>query len=428
MSRMVERLPSWFSVDADDLDAKQKPTHADVELQIAYAYNVIRTIEPNSNEAEAVLGWLARNRERLKLNNRLFTSGDAGRGQEPRRLTGPISITRWKRLKVTLRARVKRRQAKPASELTIGLTAVTGALGLGGLDAALFHLIYRYRLDNHFERLLDGLAEAQGRNSVLRRYPDLFALLIGGNASEINLRFRADAPLIDSGALRVDEDGDIQVSSRLVVLIEACAANDTDVRAELLGRPRKASLDWASFRHLGEAIEIARRVLIKAVAGGERGVHVLFYGPPGTGKTECAASLADSLGLKLHVIGENGPSGREPSRGDRLSDLLLAQRLAGDSGDTLYLFDEAEDLFRPRAYDREPDPKIFVHRLLETAKVPIIWAANDIEAFSPAVLRRMTQCIEVRLPPQSRRAELWQDLAEAENVELDAATALRLAR
>ncbi|OYV68247.1 MAG: hypothetical protein B7Z67_13975 [Acidiphilium sp. 21-60-14] len=58
----------------------------------------------------------------------------------------------------------------------------------------------------------------------------------------------------------------------------------------------------------------------------------------------------------------------------------------------------------------------------------MIWAANDLEAFSSAVLRRMSLCIEVRLPPQNRRAELWQELAEAEGVPLDAPTAKKLAR
>jgi SpoVK/Ycf46/Vps4 family AAA+-type ATPase len=93
-----------------------------------------------------------------------------------------------------------------------------------------------------------------------------------------------------------------------------------------------------------------------------------------------------------------------------------------------YLFDEAEDLFRPSGRDRDPDPKIFVHRLLETARVPMIWAANDLRAFSPAVLRRMSMCIEVRLPNESRRAELWQELAKPENATLDAQTAGHLAR
>ena len=94
----------------------------------------------------------------------------------------------------------------------------------------------------------------------------------------------------------------------------------------------------------------------------------------------------------------------------------------------LYLFDEAEDLFCPVNHEREPDPKIFVHRLLESSTVPMIWAANDLDAFSPAVLRRMSMCIEVKLPEPSRRAELWRELAVSEGVMLDEPTAERLAQ
>jgi hypothetical protein len=102
-----------------------------------------------------------------------------------------------------------------------------------------------------------------------------------------------------------------------------------------------------------------------------------------------------------------------------MSSLLLAQRI-GSGAPVLYLFDEAEDLFRPARGVREPDPKIFIHRLLETV--------NDLESVSHAVLRRMTMCIEARLPAQARRAELWREQAAAEGVTLDARTAAHLAR
>ncbi|MHB1305322.1 MAG: hypothetical protein ACYCZB_17995 [Acidiphilium sp.] len=309
MRRGTTYLPLWLQTVGEEADTIFSSDHADTGLLLSYAYNVIRRVEPSSDEAEVVVGWLARHRQRLKLAAGLFTPADADRG-ERRRHGRPIGAARWKALGDALRAQIGgRRRAIPSPALEAGLAAVVAALGLETLDAALFRLVYRYMLDNRFERLFDGLANAQGRPSMLRRYPDLFALLIGGRPAEINARFRADAPLLACGAVRLDEEGGIKV----------------------------------------------------------------------------------------------------PSRGDRLSDLLLAQRIGVDAGDALYLFDEAEDLFRPRAFDREPDPKIFVHRLLETAKVPMIWAANDIEAFSPAVLRRMTQCIEVRLPPQARRAELWRE-------------------
>jgi AAA+ superfamily predicted ATPase len=426
-----------MAVDFDWKLASDAMGGVDGASLLPYARNVLGAVEPASDEAQVLVGWLSRNRQRLGLEDGLFNESDAERG-ERRSKTRPIGKARWAAFRHALDRRALNGRALDgrsgsgapvlAHSLNAGFEAVTTALGLQGLDAALFRLVVLYRLDNRFERLFDGLALARGRATLLRRYPDLFALLIGDAPATINARFRADAPLVASGAIRLDDDGDIQIASRLVSLIHACSLGETDVRTELLGAPVAAKLPWAAFRHLGAEIEIARKVLRQTVASGtERGVHVLLYGPPGTGKTECAASLAAELGLTLHVIGERSESGREPSRGERLSDLLLAQQI-GVVGEGLYLFDEAEDLFRPRTSDREPDPKIFVHRLLETAKVPMIWAANDLGAFSSAVLRRMSLCIEVRLPPQDRRAELWQELAVAEGVALDAPTARKLAR
>jgi SpoVK/Ycf46/Vps4 family AAA+-type ATPase len=403
----------------------------DARSLLFYAFNVMRAVEPASDEAQVLIGWLARNQQKLGLNEQLFTVTDADRGEQLGKGRA-IGKLRWAAFQQALRKQVV--AAKSAAgrrvghSLDAGFAAVSEALGLQKLDAALFRLIVLYKLDSRFERLFDGLASARGRATILRRYPDLFALLIGGSRNQINARFQSDAPLIASGAIRLDDDSDIQISSRLVALIHACAVGNTDVRSELLGAPMAARLPWDAFRHLGKEIDIARRILHQAVQSGtENGVHILLYGPPGTGKTECAASLASELGVPLHVIGERSDRGREPSRGERLSDLLLAQQI-GAAGKALYLFDEAEDLFRSRGFDREPDPKIFIHRLLETSRVPMIWAANELGAFSPAVLRRMTLCIEVRLPPQNRRAELWQELAEAEGVPLDAPTARRLAR
>jgi SpoVK/Ycf46/Vps4 family AAA+-type ATPase len=221
----------------------------------------------------------------------------------------------------------------------------------------------------------------------------------------------------------------MHIPQRVLSLAERCGHGKPDVRAELLGAPLAARLPWIAFRHLGREIEIARMVLASAVSSrpAERGVHILLYGPPGTGKTECAQSLAGEIGVKLHAIGEQSEHGQEPDRAERMSSLLLAQRI-GAGAPVLYLFDEAEDLFRPARGVREPDPKIFIHRLLETAPVPMIWVVNDLDSVSPAVLRRMTMCIEARLPAPARRAELWRELATAEGVTLDARTAAHLAR
>ena len=395
---------------------------------VAYARNVMDRVEPASDEAQALVGWMARNRQQLDLPDGLFNDADVDRG-ERRRNTKPIPKVRWRSFRAALEERLGRGAGgrRDAGSLIDGFAAVTTALGFDELDARLFEVIYRYRLDSRFERLFDCLAAARGRAAMLRRYPDLFGLLLGCDPILVNRRFHPDTPLMMSGAIRLDSDGDINVPGRLVGLIQACSLGGTDVRTELLGQPMRANLPWSAFRHLGQEIEVMRRVLAQALAAdAERGVNILLYGPPGTGKTEFAATIAAVLGVPVYLLGERNGAGEEPSRGERLSQMLLAQRI-GTTGKALYLFDEAEDLFRPRLHDREPDPKIFIHRLLETSRVPMIWAANDLTAFSPAVLRRMSLCIEVRLPPVVRRAELWQELAAAEGVELDHTTAHRLA-
>jgi len=142
--------------------------------------------------------------------------------------------------------------------------------------------------------------------------------------------------------------------------------------------------------------------------GRESGLNILLYGPPGTGKTSFAATLAARVGARLRPVAEADDHGDEPERHERLSGLRLAQRLAAP-GDTLLLFDEAEDLFvgRSTAFD-EPvtSSRVFIHRLLERMAVPVIWTVNDIGVLGPAVLRRMTMCLELRVPNLATRTVL----------------------
>ena len=68
-----------------------------------------------------------------------------------------------------------------------------------------------------------------------------------------------------------------------------------------------------------------------------------------------------------------------------------------------------------------------MHRLLERTPVPVIWTANNIRALGPAALRRMTLCVEMKVPSVPVRTQLWRGLAEAEGVPLPEADAARLA-
>jgi hypothetical protein len=72
--------------------------------------------------------------------------------------------------------------------------------------------------------------------------------------------------------------------------------------------------------------------------------------------------------------------------------------------------------------------RVFIHRLLERMAVPVMWTANDISVLGPAVLRRMTMCLELKVPNLITRTRLWRQMGEAEGIMLPEADAARLAR
>ena len=60
--------------------------------------------------------------------------------------------------------------------------------------------------------------------------------------------------------------------------------------------------------------------------------------------------------------------------------------------------------------------------------MPVIWTANDIGVLGPAVLRRMTMCLELKVPNLVTRTRLWRRMGEMEGVLLPETDAARLAR
>ena len=130
--------------------------------------------------------------------------------------------------------------------------------------------------------------------------------------------------------------------------------------------------------------------------------------------------------MPVYAVGEAGSDDAELDRKGRLAALGLAQRLlrAGEPG--LLLMDEADDVRAVGGPRR--GAKAFVHHLLETTPVPIVWTTSCAPDLGPAVLRRMTYAIRFVMPPVAARTAVWGRLLERAGVTLPAAEVTSLAR
>lgn len=333
-----------------------------------------------------------------------------------------------------------REEAKDAHKDTTArhLRRLGKIANLSSLDLGILEVLIRYKTQPVIESLIDHV-DRRLRYYVFNLRNPMLSALLGVSMTAVQERVSSGAPLIRSGLVSVDSDNDLVVAKRLTRLASAPEHTGRDVTRILLGEPVRSELEWRDFDHLGADRRHVRKLLQGALQHGAAGVNVLLHGPAGSGKTEFAKALAAKLGVDLFSIGEEDDDGDEPSRGERLQELKMAQMLARD-GNSILLFDELEDLlasdaewlrrlslFSSPACGSEGS-KVFLNRMLEQCQVPVIWTMNDARSVSPVILRRMMFALGLRLPPASVRTSIWERQFDRHAVTVPPGTAAALAR
>jgi transitional endoplasmic reticulum ATPase len=297
--------------------------------------------------------------------------------------------------------------------------------GLDDIDTEILFLLLRYERNNDLEQFADEvLHRLHGPAAAV-------AALLGIERREARRRIAADGLLIESGLICLSEygcsvglagqSGYLQLARPLRKVMHCPYASREEWVAALIGEPLATPLAWEDFDHLGPVRELAAKMMAGAGKNGAGGINLLLHGPVGTGKTEFAKTLAGHVGMSIWSIGETDDQGGEPTRGERLAALKLAQRLLAKRAGALVLLDEAEDVlasempFFGRSRDRS---KVYLNRMIEQNPVPIVWTCNDVAAIDPAVLRRMTLAVEVRTPGRSARARIWNRVLDETGLKL----------
>ena len=412
-------------------------TRYEQHLMYGYLANAASRLHHTSKEAKKLIEWVADNADELNLD---------GMVQPPRRRSfrdeskaGP-SEQEWQPFLKILEGKRSTTKNAPEDVTARRIRRLGKTTGLSSTDAAILNFMIRCETQPIIESMVDEVFDVRSRKMAKLNVKGLILrYLLDRSVQTVLSRFKPDAPLLRSGLISIDSDGDVNLMDRLHRLAISPGEAGLDPTHLLLGTPTRSELEWSDFDHLAKDRDHVEGLLKGTLRTGATGVNVLLYGPPGTGKTEFCKVLAGRLGATLYSIGEADDDKREPSRRERLDELRLAQFLIGRDRKSILLFDEMDDLlsdsrsgglgfffgFSPG--HRHGEAKVFMHRLLEQNAAPTLWTTNLTDEIDPSILRRMMFAMELRMPPPKVRARIWSRQLSRHGIEADANNALALA-
>ena len=367
---------------------------------------------------EDLAEWVAENHDILALSDENEKPGDHRESSHHEK----VSAREWKHLRKTLEKEHAVACEGARKDHTARLLRRLGReVDLAPEDIAILEILLRHETQPIFVSLIDSFESGRHyhRHRFFNVMNPVLPCIFGVPAGAFRARFAADAPLVKSGLVSVDDDGDIEIVKRLLRLAYVPDDSDFDVCRLLLDTATPGELEWSDFDHVEEDRDHIEKLVKGTLSTGTPGVNILVCGPPGTGKTEFCKTLAVWLGVNLYSVGEEDERGRDPDRRERLQELRLAQRLLAPSRGSILLFDEMEDIlsdpssgwmpFSPGGFShlRSGGSKVFLNRILERTPVPTLWTSNSARETCQTVLRRMTFTLELRLPPCRVRERIW---------------------
>ena len=387
------------------------------DLVISYVVNTVKRLDKRDPEAADLMSWVIENAALLKLDTRQKAPPRrTRRDQASDAADSGLTEGSWEEFRETLcheaQTTSKRRPDLTARRLR-HLAEITG---ISPTDIRILEVLLLYETEPVVESMIDEVFRSGHRRSRFNMRNSPLPNLLDLPPHAVSVRLRPTAPLLRSGLVSVDNDGDLSLPGRLNRLA-LVPGNELEVKDLLLGKPDPAELEWSDFDHVTHDRDHVEKLVKGALAVGEAGVNILLYGPPGTGKTQFCRTLAERLGIALFGAGETDDNGGEPNRAERLSDLILAQALLARERNSLLLFDEMVDLlpdrngpfFSGRGHQDagSSGSKLFMNQLLETVPVPTLWIANTSDNIPAVLVRRMKFALEFRLPPPRIRARIW---------------------
>jgi SpoVK/Ycf46/Vps4 family AAA+-type ATPase len=276
--------------------------------------------------------------------------------------------------------------------------------------------ILLFALQIHYCEILKEATRLLGELST-RKLTIALSVLLDIDQQEVEAALQPSGRLAQSSLLSIDRSGTYALEGKFDLFSNSFADNmmtlESGVEAMVEGAARRCSpgeLSLKDFGHLKHDLSLLVPYLSKVLQEHRCGANILLYGTPGTGKTELTKALGAELGCELFEVSYANEEGYPIDGYRRLRAYGIAQSFFA-SKRSLILFDEIEDvidsgreLYLPGR--RKQESKAWFNRMLENNAVPTVWITNDVTAIDEALIRRFDLCLEVPVPPSSKRAEI----------------------
>ena len=122
--------------------------------------------------------------------------------------------------------------------------------GLTRTDVDVLELVLRYQTQPVIESMIDDVFRSSRRFTPLNVQNPALPALLGVSANTVQGRLRGDAPLVRSGLVCIDSEGDLRALGRLNRLAAAPAGSGLDVHRLLLDAAPASELGWSDFDHV----------------------------------------------------------------------------------------------------------------------------------------------------------------------------------
>ena len=275
----------------------------------------------------------------------------------------------------------------------------------------------------HIAIALPVLAETE-RLAVWQRA--LAEVAIVANAELLASRYR-----IGPGMIRRACDAARGATTTATALIEDYIRQTRDTRLGQYARRVDRLPSWSSIVLAPDILDSLRELVGRVRHGRtvfdtwgmsrtmatSRGLTALFQGPPGTGKTLVAGVIARELGLDLYQIDVSKVMSKWIGETERNLSAIFD---AGEDGQVILLFDEADSLFAKRTEVRSSNDRYanlevnYLLQRLDSFEGIAILTTNSGTSIDQAFKRRMSFRLSFPFPDEETREELWRAHLPAE--------------